>query len=103
MSVIVVATLRPLDQHRHEVLAAFEDVIAAVHADDAGCELYALHEGDDRVVMIEKWSNPEALEAHSAGAHLAELGRRLDGTLAGPMDVQVLRPHPAGTPQQGTI
>lgn len=103
MSVIVVATIIPLPEHRAEVIAVFEEGIALVHADDEGCELYSLHEGEDRLVMIEKWASPELLEAHSNGATLAALIPRLEGKLAAAADVQVLRPHPAGTVEQGTL
>ncbi len=71
--VVVVATIRPKPEHRAEVIAAMEKAIASVHAHDDGCLLYALHEGDDRLVMVEKWSSAEALAEHSHGAALAEL------------------------------
>lgn len=103
MSVIVVATVHPVPEHRAAVIAAFEDTIASVHAEDDGCQLYALHEGDDRLVMIEKWASQEALTSHSRGSALSELTSRLDGKLIGGLDVQVLQPHPAGTTHQGTI
>jgi quinol monooxygenase YgiN len=103
MSVVVVATIHPLPEHRDEVVAAFEAAVARVHAEDTGCELYALHEGQDRLVMVEKWASEEALAAHSKSAALEELNGRLDGKLAGPTDIQVLQPHPAGTAQQGTL
>jgi quinol monooxygenase YgiN len=102
MSVVVVATIRPLPEHRAEVVAALEAVIAEVHAEE-GCLLYALHEGQDRLVMIEKWSDQEALDRHSRGPALAGLSKALDGRLQGALDVQVLAPHPAGTPEQGTV
>ncbi len=94
--VVVVATIRPLPEHRAEVIAALEKAIADVHAHDDGCLLYALHEGDDRLVFVEKWTSAEALAEHSRGAALVELNQALSGRLAGPTDVQVLRPHPAG-------
>jgi len=103
MSVVVVATVHPLPEHRAEVIAAFEATIARVHADDDGCELYALHEGDDRLVMVEKWTTESILESHGRGPALADLRARLDGKLIGGLDVQVLRPHPAGTAEQGAI
>jgi quinol monooxygenase YgiN len=102
-AVVVVATIRPLPEHRAEVIAALEKAIADVHAHDDGCLLYALHEGDDRLVMVEKWTSAEALAEHSRGAALVELNQALSGRLAGPTDVQILRPHPAGTPAQGTV
>ncbi|MDX6333903.1 MAG: hypothetical protein QOG05_1243 [Streptosporangiaceae bacterium] len=102
-AVVVVATIRPLPEHRAEVIAAMEKVIADVHAHDDGCLLYALNEGDDRLVMVEKWTSAEALAEHSRGPALAELNEALDGRLEGGLDVQVLRPHPAGTADQGTV
>jgi quinol monooxygenase YgiN len=103
MSVVVVATIYPLPEHRDAVIAAFEQVVAKVHAQDDGCELYALHEGGDRLVMVEKWAGAEALAAHSRGDALVELNKELAGKVAGDVDVQVLQPHPAGTPRQGTL
>ena len=93
-AVVVVATIRPLPEHRAEVIAAMEKVIADVHAHDDGCLLYALNEGDNRLVMVEKWSSAEALD---------ELNQALSGRLEAGLDVQILRPHPAGTPDQGTV
>jgi quinol monooxygenase YgiN len=103
MSVIVVATVYPAPEHRSEVITAFVDAINQVHAHDVGCEVYALHESDDRLVMIEKWASAEALEAHSTGDALKELTQRIKGKIVGGLDVQVLQPHPAGTPQQGSL
>lgn len=103
MAVVVVATIRPFPDRRDEVIAAMESVIARVHAEDDGCLLYALHEGADRLVMIEKWSSEEALAAHLRAPALAELVRKLDGLLAAPADIQTFRPHPAGVPGQGAL
>jgi quinol monooxygenase YgiN len=103
MSVVVVATIRPLPDHRAEVIGVLEAAIARVHAEDDGCLLYALHKGDDRLVMVEKWSSAEALDEHARGAALTQLNRALDGLVTGAADVQVLQPHPAGTAQQGSL
>ena len=103
MSIIIVATAIPIPEHRAEVIAAFAEAIPPVHANDEGCELYALHENEDRVVMIEKWASLEAIQAHSKSPALQTLLARLEGKLVSPMDVQRLTPHPAGTPEQGTL
>jgi quinol monooxygenase YgiN len=103
MAVVVVATIRPLPDHRAEVIAAMKAAIARVHAEDEGCLLYSLHEGPDRLVMVEKWSSQEALDTHLAAAALAELIGKLDGLLEAPPDIQTLQPHPAGTDSQGTL
>jgi quinol monooxygenase YgiN len=105
MAVIVVATALPVPEQREEVIAAFEAAIGKVHAEEDGCELYALHEGPDgRLVMIEKYTSDEAVAAHRAGTGLAALRENLNGKLAAAMDVvQVLAPLPAGSPVKGAL
>jgi quinol monooxygenase YgiN len=102
VSVVVVATVIPRPEHRGEVIAAYTEAIAKVHAED-GCELYALHQAEDRLMMIEKWASREALGAHSQGAALAELRSRLAGKIAGPAEVIVLEAVPAGDPARGQL
>jgi quinol monooxygenase YgiN len=102
MSVVVVATIVPLAEHRDEVIAAFKETIKQVHDED-GCELYALNEAADRLIMIEKWASPEALRTHSKGAALAALNPRLAGKLAGAPEVIVLQQVAAGDAAKGTV
>lgn len=92
MSVVVVATIHPTPDGRADVIAAFEAAIPLVHA-EPGCELYALHEGEDRLVVVEKWASAEDLSIHSRATALAELGPKLAGKIVGAPDVQVLTPH----------
>jgi quinol monooxygenase YgiN len=72
MSVVVVATAFPAPGHRAEVVAAFEEAITRVH-NEPGLELYALHEGPDRLVMIEKYESQPGRSEHLKGAALAGL------------------------------
>jgi quinol monooxygenase YgiN len=102
VSVVVVATITPLPEHRDEVIAAFTATIPRVHAED-GCERYALHAGPDRLVMIEKWASRDALRAHSTGAALAALGPSLAGKVAGPSEIVVLDAVPAGQTAKGQL
>jgi quinol monooxygenase YgiN len=102
MSVVVVATIVPLAEHRDEVVAAFRETIEQVHGED-GCELYALNEAPDRLIMIEKWASPEALGAHSKGAALAALNPKLAGKVAGAPEVIVLQQVPAGDAAKGAV
>ena len=76
--------------------------MAQVHDED-GCELYALHQAQDRLVMIEKWASPEALATHSRGAALAALNPKLAGKVTGPPEVIVLHAVPAGDPPKGQL
>ena len=104
MAVIVIATLFPVAERRGEVIAAIETAEEKVHASDDDCLLYALHEGPDgRLVMIEKYADQEAVDAHLKGDGLAALSAALKGKLASPMDVQMLAPHTAGSPGKGAL
>jgi quinol monooxygenase YgiN len=104
MAIIIVATIFPVPEYRDEVLAAHAKAQATVHQTEDGCLLYALHEGPDgRLVMIEKYTDQAAFDAHLSGAGLAELRAATAGKLAGPPDLQVLTPHPAGSAEKGTL
>jgi quinol monooxygenase YgiN len=102
MSLVLVVTAFPIPEHRAEVIAAFEAAIARVH-DEPGVELYALHEGRDRLVMIEKYASEQARSQHSKGAALAELRSALEGKLSCDLDAQLLLSHPAGNLQKGML
>lgn len=102
-AVNVVAIFQPLDGHRAEVLAALDTAIPLVH-DEPGCELYAITEADDgRIVMIEKWTTVEQLDAHGAGQPVATLVAALDGHLAAPVEVIRLTPLPVGDVVKGSL
>jgi quinol monooxygenase YgiN len=102
MSVVVVATIVPLAEHRDEVIAAFKETIEQVHGED-GCELYALNVAPDRLIMIEKWASPEALRVHSKGPALTALNPRLAGKLTGAPEIVVLQQAPAGDAAKGQV
>ena len=102
MSVVVVATIMPLPEYRDAVIAAFTETIPAVHAED-GCEFYALHQNDDRLVMVEKWASGEALRTHSKGAALAAMGPKIAGKVTAAPEVIVLHPVAAGDEAKGQL
>jgi quinol monooxygenase YgiN len=79
-----------------------EAAIGRVH-DEPGVELYALPEGSDRLVMIEKYESEQARSEHSKGAAFAHLLSVLDGKLSSRLDVQIVLPHPAGNAQKGAL
>jgi quinol monooxygenase YgiN len=102
MSVIVVAELHPSPEEYESTRAALVATIQAVHASEHGCELYALHEGDGRLVLIEKWSNSDGLRAHSSGPHFQGLLAEL-GAVGRQMKVKILKPYPVGDAAKGRI
>src|SRR6266540_4324394 len=69
--------------------------VVRVH-DEPGVELYALHEGRDGLVMIEKYASEQARAEHSKRQALADLLASLKGKLSRDLDLQVLAPHAAG-------
>jgi quinol monooxygenase YgiN len=71
--------------------------------EEPGVELCALHEGRDRLVMIEKYESEEARSVHLKGAALADLLSALKGKLISRLDAQVLVPHPAGDARKGAL
>jgi quinol monooxygenase YgiN len=80
------------------VIAAFGAAIARVHG-EPGVELYALHEGRDRLVMIETYESGQARSEHRKGAALAGLRSALAGKLSSDLGAQVL--VPAGKRAEG--
>ena len=102
MSVVVVATITPSEGNYDEVRQILLDAIPQVHQ-EAGCELYALHEDGERFVMIERWESAEALDTHSNGEVLRNAGRAMAGKLAGKLDVRSLSAVPAGDPTKGAL
>jgi quinol monooxygenase YgiN len=73
-----------------------------IHAEQ-GCELYAVHSDGDLIVIVERWSSQDDLDAHSRGQALTTLTELNDGLLSGPADVFVLENVPMGEPHLGTI
>jgi quinol monooxygenase YgiN len=99
---VLVATITPKDGQMDAVEAALKDLIPGVHTED-GCELYALHRGRDRLVMVERWRDMAALGAHGAGENIAALNEKLAGLVAGPPDIQVLEAVPIGDSSKGAV
>ena len=62
-----VVTAFPVPEYRAEAITAFETAIAWVHG-EPGVELYALHEGRDRLVMVEKYESERARAECAKGA-----------------------------------
>jgi quinol monooxygenase YgiN len=104
MSIVIVATITPKPEYTGDVIAALERAEDAVHEAEEGCLLYALHEtADGSLVMIEKYADQAAFEAHGAGPALKALIGDLNGKLVSPLDVKILTPHPAGSPDKGVL
>ena len=102
MSVVVVATITPLDGQVDAVRSALLEAVPQVH-DEPGCELYALHEDGQRFIMVERWESTEALDAHGRAPALQALGGALQGKVAGPVEVLRLTAVPGGDATKGAL
>ncbi len=102
MPIVAVATITPLPEHRDEVQSALEESVPEVHK-EAGCELYALHHSKEEFVLVEQWADADAMRAHGAGKPFRTLNAALEGRLAAPLDLKILRPLPCGTTKQGQL
>jgi quinol monooxygenase YgiN len=102
MTIVIVATIFPAPEHYDEVTAAFDAAVPDVHT-EPGCELYALHDLPGQLVLIEKWTSPEALDDHRTAPAFLALGPKIEGKLARPTEVQYLDPRPRGIPAQGAL
>ena len=101
--VVVTAIFTPAEGQRDALVAALSPAIAEVHGED-GCELYAIHDSPDgTIVMLEKWTTADLLDAHGAGEAVARLNASIEGLVARPPVVTRLVPIPAGTAEQGAL
>ena len=95
MSIVVVAAVTPIDGALTELAALFVEVSVDVH-EEPGCELYAVHQTDEQVVVIEKWVDAASLQAHRDGRVVAALLERARPLASGPADIKIVRPSSGG-------
>jgi quinol monooxygenase YgiN len=102
MSLVVTALITPKPGRLQDVVAAFREVSPLVY-EEWGCELYATHTDGEVVVMVERWTNEQSLDAHAKGAALVRLDQLLGDALAAPTKVWKLHNVPIGDPTKGTL
>ena len=77
----IIATIVAQPAHRDVVREALTEMLAPTRA-EAGCRQYDLHvdqANPDRMVMIERWDDDAALDAHIATPHMALLKAAIAG------------------------
>jgi quinol monooxygenase YgiN len=91
LGVIAKLTIKPGSNADFE--STMKSLQARVRSDEPGNKLYALHKTADPsvYVMLERYDDQAALEAHRAATHFKEIGRKLGDYLAGRPDVQVMQ------------
>lgn len=99
---VLVATIIPNPDQMDAVESVLRELIPAVHAED-GCELYALHRGQDKFIFVEHWRDMAALAAHGSGPNIKAMNERLGGLVAGRPHVEIVEPVPAGEEGKGSV
>ena len=86
----IIATLKAKAGCEADFKAAALQLIAAVRANEPGCLLYTLNQGDapGTFVFMERYADEEALSAHRGTAHSKTLGRAMGAFMDGPPVVQ---------------
>ncbi|WP_300452509.1 putative quinol monooxygenase [Accumulibacter sp.] len=91
MSLSIIASIVAHPEHRETVRQALSAMLTPTRA-EAGCRQYDLHvdQADpNRMVMIERWTDDAALDAHVATPHMAQLKAIIGDKTAG-IDIQRL-------------
>jgi quinol monooxygenase YgiN len=88
----IIATIQAKPGSEADFKAAALQLIAAVRANEPGCLLYTLNQGDapGTFVFMERYASEEAVAAHRATEHFKTLGRAMGAFMAGPPNVQRL-------------
>ncbi|MFF0498019.1 putative quinol monooxygenase [Nocardia aobensis] len=95
MDLHVVAELHAQPGHEDRLRTALEAMIEPSLA-EAGClsyQPYADPNDPARMVVVERWTGPDALEAHFATPHFGHIAEVLDRILAEPMRLYRLQPE----------
>ena len=88
MGIRLLVPMDPAPGKREELKAAFVSLCPSVR-EEPGCEQYELFqsvENPDRLVLLERWTDQEALDAH--GQRLRQRGLNLAPLRAGPSQVE---------------
>src|ERR1700761_2028434 len=102
MPVVVVATLTVKPESVDTVRDILKTAAGEVH-EEPGCQLYSVHESGETFVFVEQWAKEDALKVHSSAPAVAKMFPAAGEHLAGPPDIRVLQPVPAGDPDKGQI
>jgi quinol monooxygenase YgiN len=102
MSLVMLATLKPLPDHRDAVAEALSTLVAAAHR-EKGVERFALFIADEDFVIVEQWADEEAWDAHVGATSSRAAVEAVAGKLREPPTHQRLTPVLAGDRVLGTL
>jgi quinol monooxygenase YgiN len=102
MSLVMLATLKPLPEHRLAVAEALKTLVAAAQL-EKGMECFALFSTDDDFIIIEQWADEASWDAHVAAASSLAALEAVAGRLREPATHQRLSPVPVGGRARGAL
>ena len=81
----IVATLKAKPGEEDTLKAIALQLVAAVRANEPGCLLYTLSQGDDKssFTFMERYADDEAVAFHRSTAHYKTLGRAMGAHMDG--------------------
>ncbi|MCW9035148.1 MAG: antibiotic biosynthesis monooxygenase [Alphaproteobacteria bacterium] len=88
----VIATITVKEGSESDFETVMLKLVKEVTANEPDCHLYALHKGDapQTYVMMERYTNKEALGAHSSTPYFKSIGAEMMPFMAGKPEVRVL-------------
>ncbi len=88
----IVAKIKVKDGMQQQFEDVAKKLVAAVHANEPGCKLYALHRSEDPLVYVfmERYVDQAATEAHRASEHFKTLGREMGPFMDGRPEIMRL-------------
>jgi len=93
MAIGVTAKLQVLAGKNEEFEAIFKRLVAAVHANEEGCLLYALHQSREDAqtyIVLEQYADEAALQAHSKTDHYRNIGKEVAGYMAAAPKIELM-------------
>lgn len=103
-AVVVVARIPAKPGEAQQLADAFATASPQVHAEDAGCLLYAAHVGDDDSVwIVEKWASADELDAHGRSDAMKAIGAAIGHHVAGRPEVHRLTAVPTPGSDKGAL
>ena len=102
MPVVVVATMTVKPESVDTVRDMLTGAVGEVHS-EPGCQLYSLHQTGETFVFVEQWADEEALNTHMTAPAITKMFTAVGEHLAGPPDIKMLEPVPAGDSSKGQL
>ena len=88
-----IATIKVKPGMEKEFEAVAKELVTKVNANEPGCKLYALHQGEAPLtyVFMERYADQAAVDAHRGTDYFKALGRKMGEYMDGRAEVMRLR------------